>query len=62
MNRAYVLPRAAYASVRSAFGRVRPWFAGISLYLTQLEMALAERFPASIDIESGVEERSRRAS
>jgi hypothetical protein len=62
MNRAYVLPRAAYASVRSAFGRVRPWFAGISLYLTQLEMVLDDRFPASIDIESGAGERSRQAS
>ena len=45
MNRAYVLPRAAYASVRSTFGRIRPWFAGISLYLTQLEMVLDDRFP-----------------
>jgi asparagine synthase (glutamine-hydrolysing) len=51
LNRAYVLPRAAYASVRSAYGRGRPWFAGLSLYLTQLEMAIAHDFPESIGLE-----------
>jgi asparagine synthase (glutamine-hydrolysing) len=52
LNRSYVLPRAAYASVVSAFGRARPWFAGMSLHLTQLEMILEGRFPSSIGIES----------
>jgi len=62
LNRSYVLPRAAYASVVSAFGRVRPWFAGVSLYLTQLEMALEQRFPTSIGIELDAEASWRQVS
>ena len=50
LNRGYVLPRALYAAVRPSFGESRPWFASISLYLMQMEMAAAGRFPAAIGL------------
>jgi asparagine synthase (glutamine-hydrolysing) len=50
VNRRFVLPRALYASRSATFGRSRPWFAGLCLYLTQLEMAAERRLPATIDI------------
>ena len=50
INRRFVLPRALYARSGTSFGRNRPWFASLCLYLTQLEMAAERQLPSTIDI------------
>ncbi len=50
INRRFVLPRALYASRSTTFGRSRPWFPGLCLYLTQLELAAERRLPSTSDI------------
>jgi asparagine synthase (glutamine-hydrolysing) len=50
LNRAYVLPRALCAATNGSFGETRPWFASLTLYLRQLELAKARRIPSSLDV------------
>jgi hypothetical protein len=50
LNRSYVLPRAVCAATIGSFGEARPWFAGLTLYLKQLELAAAGVIPSSHDV------------
>lgn len=49
LNRSYVLPRALYAATTGSFGERRPWFASLTVYLRQLELAKAGRIPSTLD-------------
>jgi hypothetical protein len=53
--RSTVFPRALCAAATHAFGRRRPWFAGLCLYLTQLEMAARRRLPTSLELPPPVQ-------
>jgi len=50
LNRSYVLPRALCAATTGWFGETRPWFASLTLYLRQLELAKARLLPSSLDV------------
>jgi hypothetical protein len=50
LNRSYVLPRALCAATTGSFGETRPWFASLTLYLRQLELATARRIPSTLDV------------
>ena len=49
LNRAYVLPRALGATLSLRWGATRSWFAIVSLYLMQLELAAGGRIAAVTD-------------
>ncbi len=50
LNRSYVLPRALCAATTGSFGERRPWFASLTVYLRQLELAKAGRIPSTLDV------------